>query len=445
MLKQYLQDFTRLAHQQGISHLEYYLEESASRSVQVFQGELDQLEQSKQQLLFIEGQVEGFYGGVFVENFQPELFAEHIQTIRKSALARRQSAMERTIPQLPEETETLPKWMDLTELVERLAAAERAAYAADGRVSQVQHCGCSETIKTVTLINEAGQSVSDSSATGHFYIGLNARQGDAVQLGGRGEPFLLGQYPDMEKLARQAAEDAVTKLDAASYPTGTSPVVLSSGVVCELLDAFLPAFFAKNVQTHMSVLEGRMGQQVAGKAVTLTEEPAMADGIRCRRFDDEGVPTVRKTLLDGGRLSSLLYDRRSAQQDGAAPGGNGFKTGFAEEVSTGYTNVVLQCGEKSRDQQLRDMGSGLLITGVSGVFAGANPSTANFSLIAKGYRVENGQRGRGVSQITIAGNFFEMLETVCSVGSEASWMGAANGCVCAPSLHVGRLAVSGEE
>lgn len=445
MLKQYLQDFTRLAHQQGISHLEYYLEESASRSVQVFQGELDQLEQSKQQLLFIEGQVEGFYGGVFVENFQPELFAKHIQTIRESALARRQSALERTIPQLPEETAALPQWMDLTELVERLAAAERAAYAADGRVSQVQHCGCSETVRTVTLINEAGQSVSDSSATGHFYIGLNARQGDAVQLGGRGVPFLLGQYPDMEKLACQAAEDAVTKLDAASYPTGTSPVVLSSGVVCELLDAFLPAFFAKNVQTHMSVLEGRMGQQVAGKAVTLTEEPAMAGGIRCRRFDDEGVPTVRKTLLDGGRLSSLLYDRRSAQQDGAVPGGNGFKTGFAEEVSTGYTNVVLQCGEKSWDQQLRDMGSGLLITGVSGVFAGANPSTANFSLIAKGYRVENGQRGRGVSQITIAGNFFEMLETVCSVGSEASWMGAANGCVCAPSLHVGRLAVSGEE
>lgn len=445
MLKEYLQDFTRLAHQQGISHLEYYLEESASRSVQVFQGELDQLEQSKQQLLFIEGQVEGFYGGVFVENFQPELFAEHIQTIRESALARRQSAMERTIPQLPEETEALSQWMALPELVERLAAAERAAYAADGRVSQVQHCGCSETIKTVTLINEAGQSVSDSSATGHFYIGLNAREGDAVQLGGRGEPFLLGQYPDMEKLARQAAEDAVTKLDAASYPTGTSPVVLSSGVVCELLDAFLPVFFAKNVQTHMSVLEGRMGQQVAGEAVTLTEEPAMAGGIRCRRFDDEGIPTVRKTLLDGGRLSSLLYDRRSAQQDGAAPGGNGFKTGFAEEVGTGYTNVVLQCGEKSREEQLRDMGSGLLITGVSGVFAGANPSTANFSLIAKGYRVENGQRGRGVSQITIAGNFFEMLETVCSVGSEASWMGAANGCVCAPSLHVGRLAVSGEE
>ncbi len=444
MLKQYLHDFTRLAHENGISHLEYYLEESASRSVRVFKGELDHLEQSKQQLLFIEGQVEGFYGGVFVENFQPELFDEHIQTIRESALARRQSAISRTIPNLPAAEGEKPQWMPLAQLVEKLAAAEQAAYEVDKRVSQVQSCACGETIKTVTLINEAGDAVSDSSFTGHFHIGLNAREGDAVQMGGRGEPFLLGNYPDMVKLARKAAEDAVTKLDAASYPTGMYPVVLSSGVVCELLDAFLPAFFAKNVQTHMSVLEGRMGQQVAGEQITLSEEPTMAGGIRCRRFDDEGTLTTSKTLLDGGKLTALLYDRRSAQQDGVTPGGNGFKSGFAEEVNIGYTNMVLRCGEKTMDEQLQDMGNGLLITGVSGVFAGASPSTANFSLIAKGYRVENGQRGQGVVQITIAGNFFEMLQSVCSVGNEASWMSAVNGCVCAPSLHVGKLAVSGE-
>lgn len=444
MLKQYLHDFTRLAHEKGVSRLEYYLEESASRSVHVFQGELEHLEQSRQQLLFIEGQVEGFYGGVFVENFQPELFEEHIQTIRESALARRQTAISRVIPELPEVQGEAPQWMPLAELVEKLSAAEQAAYAVDQRIAQVQSCACKESIKTVTLINEEGKSVSDSSFTGHFHIGLNAREGDAVQMGGRGEPFLLGSYPDMVKLARQAAEDAVTKLDAASYPTGMYPVVLSSDVVCELLDAFLPAFFAKNVQTHMSVLEGRMGQQVAGKMITLSEEPAMAGGISCRRFDDEGTLTKRKTLLEGGKLSALLYDKRSAAQDGVAPGGNGFKAGFAEEVDIGYTNMVLRCGEKTMEEQLRDMGDGLLITGVSGVFAGASPSTANFSLIAKGYRVENGQRGKGVIQITIAGNFFEMLQAVCSVGNQASWMSTANGCVCAPSLHVGQLAVSGE-
>ena len=444
MLKQYLHEFTRQAHLQGVSHLEYYLEESASRSVRVFQGELDHMEQSKQQLLFIEGQVEGFYGGVFVENFQSELIDEHIRTIRDSALARRQNAIEREIPALPAQEGEKPQWMPLGELVEKLSAAEQAAYEADERVAQVQSCACKETIKTVTLINEAGDAVSDSSFVGHFHIGLNAREGDAVQMGGRGEPFLLGQYPDMVKLAREAAQDAVTKLDAASVPSGMYPVVLSSGVVCELLDAFLPAFFAKNVQAHMSVLEGRMGQQVAAEAVTLVEEPAMDGGIRCRRFDDEGQLTQRKALLEGGKLSALLYDKRSALQEEAVPGGNGFKTGFAEEVGIGYTNMVLQCGEKTMEQQLQDMGNGLLITGVSGTFAGANPSTANFSLIAKGYRVENGQRGRGVVQITIAGNFFEMLQAVCSVGNEAGWMVAVNGCVCAPSLHVGQLAVSGE-
>ena len=117
MLKQYLHEFTRQAHLQGVSHLEYYLEESASRSVRVFKGKLDHMEQSKQQLLFIEGQVEGFYGGVFVETFQSELIDEHIRTIRDSALARRQNAIEREIPTLPAQEGEKPQWMPLAELV----------------------------------------------------------------------------------------------------------------------------------------------------------------------------------------------------------------------------------------------------------------------------------------------------------------------------------------
>ena len=112
-------------------------------------------------------------------------------------------------------------------------------------------------------------------------------------------------------------------------------------------------------------------------------------------------------------------------------------------MSTGYTNLVLSAGEKSLEELLKELGEGLLITGVSGVFAGARPTTGEFSLIAQGFRVQDGQQGRAVSKITIAGDFFEMLRQVRGIGNDARWMRASNGCVCAPPLLVESLAVSG--
>ena len=216
-------------------------------------------------------------------------------------------------------------------------------------------------------------------------------------------------------------------------------------MVCELLDAFLPSFFAKNVQSHMSVLEGRLGEQVAGERITLEEEPRLPGGLCGRRFDDEGVPTSAKAILSGGVLKTYLYNRQSASQAGRAPGGNGFKPSYGEEAATGYTNMVLRCGERSREQLLEEMGEGLLITGVSGVFAGAHPASGEFSLIAQGYKVSGGTLCGGVSQITIAGNFFELLRRVRGVGSDAAWMRTAAGCIRAPSLYVSALAISGED
>ena len=149
--------------------------------------------------------------------------------------------------------------------------------------------------------------------------------------------------------------------------------------------------------------------------------------------------------MDQGRLCCWLHNRETAQKDGVPSGGNGFKTKFNEAVATGYTNVYIPQGEKSLEELLCQMGTGLYITGVSGVFAGARPNSGDFSLISSGYRVENGKMARAVNQITIAGNFFDMLKDVLAVASDEYWMIAPNGNVRTPSLYVRNLTISGKE
>lgn len=42
---------------------------------------------------------------------------------------------------------------------------------------------------------------------------------------------------------------------------------------------------------------------------------------------------------------------------------------------------------------MADVGNGVVITELAGLHAGANPSSGDFSLLSKGYTIENGKRG----------------------------------------------------
>ena len=444
MVKEYIRKFSEYAKAAGIRRLAFYLEEKETRKTAVYQGECEKLEYSQQALLFAEGEFEGFCGSVFIENFEEELFEEQVNSIKESALARKKPFVPYDFPVCPAK-EGKGEWLTLDQLLEKLCAAEKAAYEADARIDSVSRCGCEEVKYQVTLLDHLGHSLSDSSAQGHFFLGVTAKENGEVQLGGKGKAFHLSAYPNFAELAQEAAESAASKLGASSYPTGSCPVVLEGSVVCELLDAFMPALFAKNVQNHMSVLEGKLGQKIAGENILLTEEPQLDGGLGNRSFDDEAVRCTSKTLIADGKLETYLYNRQSAKAEEKTSGGNGFKPSFSDEVETGYTNVVLHPGKNSREELLAKMGHGLLISGVSGTFAGANATSGNFSLIAKGYRVENGQLGKGVTQITVAGNFFEMLRNIEALGSELENMGSTHGYVYAPALLVKALAISGEE
>ena len=442
MLRTYIDAFTRAAMDAGITRLNFYGEESSYRSLSLYHGELEKLERAEQTQLFIEGEFEGYSGSTFTENLSPGSIADGIRAIRNSARETKRAFTPYDLAGLPEQAEEPAPRGRLPELVERMKAAEAAAYGVE-HIDAVHQCYISEGWRRVLLADHLGHTAADSVPLCHCRVYLSARNGQDVQPCGKGAPFLPGQMPDLEEMAVAAAKAAASRLNAGSVSSGASPVVLDNRVVCELLDAFMPAFYAQNVKDATSVLAGRTGQRVASDSITILEDPQLPGGMNCRRFDDEGVPTCKKALVEQGTLKTYLYNRGSA--NGGQSNGNGFKSEFSTAVATGYTNILLAPGKASQAALMEKMGEGLLITGVSGVFAGANPASGDFSLISQGYLVEHGQRGKAVQQITIAGNFFEMLGAVADVGSDEAWMQAPSGCLRAPSLYIRRLAVSGKE
>ena len=170
----------------------------------------------------------------------------------------------------------------------------------------------------------------------------------------------------------------------------------------------------------------------------------MAGKASSTPFDGEGVPTSYKEIISGGKLTTLLHNLKTAKKQGVKSTGNGSRPSYASPVGIAPTNFYIKPGEAGLDEMAAKLGDGLVITRLEGLHAGANPISGDFSLGAKGYKVENGRLGGAVKQITIAGNFYQLLKDIVEVGSDLRFGFPGAACFGSPSVRVSKLSVAGK-
>lgn len=99
-------------------------------------------------------------------------------------------------------------------------------------------------------------------------------------------------------------------------------------------------------------------------------------------------------------------------------------------------------GDLSETALLERLGTGLYITGLNGLHAGANTQSGDFSLQAEGFFVEGGKKVRPVKNFTIADNFFSLLKKIDAVADTVEFgTGSSYG---APEVLVTDISVSGK-
>ena len=75
------------------------------------------------------------------------------------------------------------------------------------------------------------------------------------------------------------------------------------------------------------------------------------------------------------------------------------------------------------------------------LMSGANAISGNFSFGAAGFLCKDGERIQPVRQITVAGNFFEMLKQIRLIGGQQHWNWSRS-CLM-PSIRFSDVAISG--
>ncbi|WP_457630613.1 TldD/PmbA family protein [Oceanithermus sp.] len=203
-------------------------------------------------------------------------------------------------------------------------------------------------------------------------------------------------------------------LGARPLASGRYTAYLEPAAFLALLSPFLGHWSGKQVIEGKSRLAGKLGRKIASEILTIYDDPDHPEGLMNAPFDAEGTPTRRVYLLREGVVESFMHNSYTARKLGQEPTGNASR-GYKGVLDVAPHNVIVAPGAGL------ELAEGVLVTDLMGVHAGANPISGDFSLQALGIKIEGGEEAYPVENITISGNFFDVLERVVALGGELEW------------------------
>jgi len=236
---------------------------------------------------------------------------------------------------------------------------------------------------------------------------------------------------DPASIGRYAAQRALSRLKARSLTTRRCPVIFEAPLAAGLLGGLVQAVSGGALYRHSSFLLDSLGKLVLPKHVSVFENPHLKSMIGSAPFDEEGVKTSPRTVVDKGVLEGYFLSTYSARKLGMKTTGN----------AGGAHHLTLQSRKTPKGglpALLKEMGKGLLVTELMG--QGVNYVTGDYSRGAFGYWVENGEIQYPVEGITVAGNLRDMLLDIQMIGSDSLIRGTKE----TGSILIGSMTIGGK-
>lgn len=430
----------------GIETVEIYSQRAEKESINVYGQKVDSFTIAQSGGIAIRGLYQGKMGYCFLEEDNDENIDLCIEMLISNAKAIESDDTvmiyggDSSYPSI-EKSEYKMHEVSTHEKIDFLKQVEAKLQKADERIVQVMGTLMESQSVETSIVNSLGLNLKKKDEYTVFYSSVLAAQNNDNK--SAYELKLVNDIRDydVEAYVQFLKKKVVDKLCAAQVPTGKYSVILKNEAMSSLLSSFTGLFNGENVYKGISKLKDQLNQQVFDEKITILDHPLMKDGISSTPFDDEGVASFNKTIVDQGVLKMFLHNQKSAAMMKTTSTGNGFKSGYSGSVGIQPTNFYIQKGECSFEDLCKKMGNGLIIDELNGLHAGLNPITTDFSLQASGFVVENGEIVRPVNLITVAGNFLEMMKKVNTLGND--YDESLSG-VFAPSILFDELAISGE-
>ena len=387
--------------------------QGTSLSIEIRKGALEQAERS-------EGVEIGLR--VLMGRRQACVSASDTSAATIQALAERAVAMAAEAPEDPNaglaDPDQLAQGWDLAALDLADPGDEPSAAQLEAQARAVEAAALQEGITQVEAAAGYGRRALHMAGTNGFAGGYGRTttslsavaftgQGTDMQRDYAGESRVYAaDLPGADGIGRLAAERALQRVGSVKPRTGTYPVVYDERVAASLIGHLLSAINGTSIARGSSWARDLLGKQVLPAGLSLIEDPHRPRMSASRPFDGEGLATRRRDIVADGVLTGWVLDLATGRKLGMASTANAMR-GTSAPPSPSTSNIDLTQGSVSRDDLLKQMGTGLLVTSMIGSTISA--TTGDYSRGASGFWVENGQLAYPVHECTIAGNLRDML------------------------------------
>ena len=341
---------------------------------------------------------------------------------------------------------------DKVELLRRVDDAARSAGAAIVQVS----AGYGDSRKRVLIANSDGLLADDEVVRCLLRISAVADGDTGMQTGyqsmGHTIGFEIFDTVDVEELARDAARQALTKLDARPAPSGSMPVVIKHGTGGVLFhEACGHGLEADLVGKGASVYRGKTGELVASPLVTVVDDGTMAGEWGALSIDDEGHRTQRNVLIEDGVLTDYMWDFLRSRKEGRAPSGNGRRQSYMHLPMVRMTNTFVNAGDTDPAEIVSTTEHGVYIARLGG--GQVNTASGDFVFgMTEAYLIEDGEITEPLREANLIGNGPQALRDIDLVGDDFA-MGGPGTCgkdgqgvpvgTGQPTLRVAALTIGG--
>jgi PmbA protein len=309
---------------------------------------------------------------------------------------------------------------------------EQAAFKTDKRISNSEGASVSAQQSHFFSSHTRGFRGGYASSRHSISVAPIAGKGDQMQrdawYSSMRDPALLASP---QSVGRYAAERALSRLKSRKISTIECLVLFESTLASGLLGHFVQGVSGGALYRKSTFLLDSMGKQVFPKDICLDEDPFVLGGKGSAPFDDEGVKTHARRVIDAGRVQGYFLGTYSARKLGMRTTGN----------AGGSHNLVLsskltQEGD-DLNRMIKKLGTGLFVIELMG--QGVNYVTGDYSRGASGFWVERGEIAYPVQEITIAGNLAKMFKGIKAVGADHYNYGAKT----VGSILIDRMTVAG--
>ncbi|MBC7944569.1 MAG: metalloprotease PmbA [Burkholderiales bacterium] len=432
--KQMVRDLLARALERGASDSEAEVHESFGQNVTVRRNEVETIEYNRDKALAVTVYVGHKRGHATSSVFTPQALCDTVDAAL--SIARFTGSddcagladKENLATEFPDLDLYHPWNLPIEDAIALAKSCEAAAFAVDKRINNSE--GASVGVHESQFVYGNSRGFLGGYPTSRHSVGCAVIAGhdDGMQ---RDDWYTTARASsDLEAAASVGAiagRRTIRRLDSRQIKTSRAPVLFEAPVAAGLIGHLVAAASGGSLYRKSSFLLDALGKQVFSPIVQISDLPHSKRGLASSAFDDEGVATRSRDIVNDGVLQGYFLGSYSARKLGMQTTGN----------AGGNHNLVIEKGPLDLAGLMKKMDRGLLVTEVLG--QGVNLVTGDYSRGVAGFWIEHGEVAHAVDEITIAGNLKNMFRGITDIGSDVLVRGSKQ----CPSILIDNMTIAG--